>query len=462
MGARLRMRCGVGRHRRGIMLDLITSVWRTGVRPATLALLVGAVCAAPAQAQLTAGNAGSAIGDLIRNLTGETAKPAPVNRSAVTEFRIAIAKPVQFQVFALTNPNRVVVEMPNVPLTLPRKTAGDTGLVTSFRGGRASANSARVIINVKEPVVVERASIETSKRSGGKEIVLDILPVRVQAARKAKMRAALRKSGMGLGGSGIGAVQPPTPQQAPTLGDLKKKTFLPLIVIDPGHGGKDSGAKKNGVIEKDVVLKFSLVLRDKLLKTGRYRVMMTRDDDRFIELIDRRRFAERHKAALFIAVHADYARAGARGATIYSLRQRVAKRLKQSAKRSVQKGVLTSEEARTIKSTVANDVGMVRRMLADLATREVEATRDRTDLFTEAVIKTMSRQTKMRQKPDREAAFKVLKSAKVPSVLIELAFVTNRQDAKLLKSEKWRNRVSGSIVSAVDNYFSHTVTRLPL
>jgi N-acetylmuramoyl-L-alanine amidase len=68
----------------------------------------------------------------------------------------------------------------------------------------------------------------------------------------------------------------------------------------------------------------------------------------------------------------------------------------------------------------------------------------------------------MRQKPDREAAFKVLKSAKVPSVLIELAFVTNRQDAKLLKSEKWRNRVSGSIVSAVDNYFSHTVTRLPL
>jgi N-acetylmuramoyl-L-alanine amidase len=299
MGARLRMRCGVGRHRRGIMLDLITSVWRTGVRPATLVLLVGAVCAAPAQAQLTAGNAGSAIGDLIRNLTGETAKPAPVNRSAVTEFRIAIAKPVQFQVFALTNPNRVVVEMPNVPLTLPRKTAGDTGLVTSFRGGRASANSARVIINVKEPVVVERASIETSKRSGGKEIVLDILPVRVQAARKAKMRAALRKSGMGLGGSGIGAVQPPTPQQAPTLGDLKKKTFLPLIVIDPGHGGKDSGAKKNGVIEKDVVLKFSLVLRDKLLKTGRYRVMMTRDDDRFIELIDRRRFAESHKAALF-------------------------------------------------------------------------------------------------------------------------------------------------------------------
>lgn len=456
MGARLRTRCGMGRHRRGAMF------FRNSMSQIAVATFFGlfmALSAVPAAAQLTANNSGSGLGDLIRSLTGGPKDP----QSDITEFRIAVAKPVRFQVFALNNPNRVVVQLPNVGLWLPRQQPqAKGGLVTSFRGGRAGANSARVIINVKEPVFVERAALKKIAGSTRREIVLNILPVRKRVEREARMRKLQRKRGMNLGGAALGNVQPPTPQQAPTLGDLRKKTFLPLVVIDPGHGGKDSGARKNGVVEKDVVLRFSLVLRDKLLATGRYRVEMTRDTDRFIPLIARRRFAERRNAALFIAVHADYARSGARGATIFSLRDRVAKKLKKSAKRSVQKGVLTSKEARTIKNTVSKDVGMVRRILADLAMREVEATRDRTDLFADAVIKTMSRQTKMRRKPDREASFKVLKSAKVPSVLIELAFVSNRQDAKLLTSKTWRRRVAGSIVTAVDNYFSHTVTRLPL
>src|SRR6185295_17595278 len=118
----------------------------------------------------------------------------------------------------------------------------------------------------------------------------------------------------------------------------------PVIVIDPGHGGDDSGATRFGTIEKNVVLSFSLKLREKLDTTGRYKVLMTRDKDVFIPLEERREFAERHQAALFIAIHADYtARASARGATIYSLRPQVADVLRRSAEAEMRDSVLSGK-----------------------------------------------------------------------------------------------------------------------
>ena len=102
-------------------------------------------------------------------------------------------------------------------------------------------------------------------------------------------------------------------------------------MLDPGHGGHDSGADRHGTVEKEVVLAFGKALRDKLNATGRYKVLMTRDNDTFLPLEERREFAEEHKAALFIAIHADYVtRANVRGATIYSLREGVANDLARS------------------------------------------------------------------------------------------------------------------------------------
>ena len=89
--------------------------------------------------------------------------------------------------------------------------------------------------------------------------------------------------------------------------------YKPVIVLDPGHGGDDTGAQRNGTVEKNVVLAFSLMLRDKLNATGRYKVLMTRETDVFVELNKRREFAEHNQAALFVAVHADYAQSKARG-----------------------------------------------------------------------------------------------------------------------------------------------------
>jgi N-acetylmuramoyl-L-alanine amidase len=265
-----------------------------------------------------------------------------------------------------------------------------------------------------------------------------------------------------LGGAGL---QPPLPRPAVSPDILAQRAFKPIIVIDPGHGGHDSGAMKNGAVEKDITLAFSKILAKKLNATGRYKVMMTREEDVFIPLGDRVAFGEKHKANLFIAVHCDYADTGstASGATIYSLRDSVADSLRRSTRDDVGDEVLSKNEVEKLKKANGKeDVGLVKDILADLAEREVDATHDRTSVFARTIIQTMGASTAMRNKPDQQASFRVLKTAQFPSVLIELAYVTNKQDAANLQSDAWRDKVTDSIMSAIDNYFSNQVAQLPM
>jgi N-acetylmuramoyl-L-alanine amidase len=376
-----------------------------------------------------------------------------------TRFVIGLERDVDFQVFSLTNPNRVFIELPDVKLQLPPH-PGETpvGLVKSFRGGLSAPGKARVVIDVTGPVVVEKALLERDGKTP--RLMVEIVqadPIVDQQALNAKRAEMLA----GASGLGAGGLQPPMPRPAISPQARAQAMFKPVIVIDPGHGGDDTGATKGGTVEKNVVLAFSLKLRDKLIASGRYKVLMTRDKDVFVELHERRAFAERSEAALFVAVHADYAQSKARGATIYSLREGVANELQRSAKGEVSESVLSGAEKKLAKGSDA-DLGPVRQILADLARREVEMTRDRTNVFVRSVIEYMGGTTNLKDNPDRSAAFVVLKTAKVPSILIELGYVTNEEDAELLKSEAWREKVSGSIVTAIDNYFSHQLARLPM
>jgi N-acetylmuramoyl-L-alanine amidase len=380
-----------------------------------------------------------------------------------TQFIIGLERSVEFQVFALTNPNRVFVDLDDVRLQLPPQ-PGDAavGLVKSFRGGVSAPGKTRVVIEVTGPVIVDRAAIEKSKDDKTARLVLEIVPVAPgEAVAEAKPQA--KRGKMPAGASGLGAydVQPPIPRPAVSPQARAQGAFKPVIVLDPGHGGDDTGAQKNGTVEKNVVLAFSLKLRDKLNATGRYKVLMTRDKDVFVELQARREFAERNSASLFVAVHADYANSKARGATIYSLRESVSNALQRSAKDEVAGNVLPEPVLAAVRK-VEDNVNAVREILADLARREVDFTRDRTGVFVKSVIEHMGESTNLKDNPDRSAAFVVIKTAKVPSILIELGYVTNEADAELLKSEQWREKVSASIVTAIDNYFSHQLAKLPM
>jgi N-acetylmuramoyl-L-alanine amidase len=388
----------------------------------------------------------------VANPGAEPKTPSEILR---TRFVVGLERKVEYQVFAISHPNRVVIELPDITMQLPSIDEDKpVGLVRAVRAGRAAPGKSRVVIGVTQPVIVESSSVE--KDDNGRYRLAIIIRPAGSLLNAATGTAA-------LSGPGLMGIQPPLPRPAVNPAQRAAKAFRPVIVLDPGHGGYDSGAVKLGTVEKNVVLAFSLVLRDLLEKTGRYKVMMTRDDDTFIPLDDRTKYAERNRANLFIAIHADYSDNGsrARGATIYTLRDRVAKNLERSAKGNAAENVLSPEEIDTVKK-VSDDVSAVRGILTDLAERDLEMTHERTGMFAKTVIENMGESTPMRNEPDQQAAFRVLKTAQFPSVLIELAYVTNRQDASNLKSDEWREKVAQSIVSAIDNYFTHEIARLPM
>ncbi|MEO1542501.1 MAG: N-acetylmuramoyl-L-alanine amidase [Pseudomonadota bacterium] len=404
---------------------------------------------------------------------------APSNPAADpirTRFIIGLPQKSKYQVFALSKPNRVIVEMETEAFRLPRlPTNGPVGLVSSFKGGSAGNGRSRVIISVTAPVIVDTTNLVVSPAGDGHQLVLEFRPVQQAVAGRANFEKKYDKpkgllgddDGSTLGSSiatgitnAIGSLlaQPPLPKPAVSPAAIAAKSYRPIIVIDPGHGGKDSGAKKNGIVEKEVVLAFAKVLRDRLEATGRYKVLMTRDTDKFISLDGRRAYAERMGAELFIAVHADYAKSNASGATVYSLRQKVAKRLMRKAKHKASSNFSDGR----FKANSKSDKRAVKAILGDLFDREIKRTNIRTDVVSRSLVKFMGGATNLRKNPHKEAAFRVLKTAHFPSVLVELAYVTNKSDARQLKSAAWRGKVSDAMVEAVDRYFNTQVARLPL
>jgi N-acetylmuramoyl-L-alanine amidase len=401
------------------------------------------------------------ITTLLRSITGAS-EPAKAPKYQRTRFVIELDRAAPFDVFSLVNPNRVVLQLPTMAMRLPSipdKLPGS--LVTAVRSGQSGTKDTRIVIQVAAPVVVENAHVLPPADGRPAQLHLDIVPMELRKSFASAGKPLAAAPSSGLGGVGL---QPPVPRKADTLKQRDKRTQKFKIVVDPGHGGHDSGAKKHGIMEKNVVLAFGRMLREKLEATGRYEVMMTRSDDRFISLTGRREFAERHKADLFISVHADYARSNASGATIYSLREKVAERLKKTAKEQVgDEELLSKDDLKVLKSPLVRaDAGALRTILTDLAWRDVESTRHQTGTFSETVIKHMGQSTEMRSQPHRTAAFRVLKTATMPAVLIELAYVSNRNDARRLSSETWRDKVSDSIVTAVNNYFGDALNRLPM
>lgn len=364
-----------------------------------------------------------------------------------TQFVAGLSKAVKINIFTLADPYRVVVELPEVKFQLPQGLGKNGhGLVKTYRYGLYMAGKSRIVLETTGPVLVEKWNVIEAAANAPAHLVIDLVPT----DRNTFMAGQSRQL--------IAVAQPST---AAKLGGPKnqlnadKHAKKPVVVIDPGHGGHDSGANKNGVIEKDVVLAFGRALRDKLLATGRYEVLMTRENDRFVELDERREFARRHGAALFLAIHADYVPSGnhVRGATIYSLRSSVANSMSRALHKNSSGDLLAGVELEAIKNT-DTDTNTLKSILADLAEREAKPTKDKTNFFAKNVIEYMGQTTEMKPDPHREAAFRVLKSADVPSVLIELAYVSNRQDAENLKSVEWREKVSTSIANAVARYFN--------
>jgi N-acetylmuramoyl-L-alanine amidase len=223
----------------------------------------------------------------------------------------------------------------------------------------------------------------------------------------------------------------------------------PLIVLDPGHGGIDTGTRGlDGTNEKDIVLAFAQTLREKLEATGKFRIAMTRTDDTFVPLNERVHFARARNASLFISIHADSvprAEGQAEGASIYTLSEKAsdaeAARLAESENRAdVIAGVDLSAEP--------NDVANI---LVDLAQRETKTFS--LQFAKSAVGELKSASAPLHKRPLKSAGFVVLKSPDVPSVLVELGYMSTRDDLNHLKSPDWRARTAAAMAEAVNTFF---------
>jgi N-acetylmuramoyl-L-alanine amidase len=350
-----------------------------------------------------------------------------------TRMVVDFSQKIDMRVFTLANPYRVVIDLPQVVFNLPPKTGeSGRGLIKAFRFGLMMTGGSRIVIDLARPARVEKSYALDAGNDQPARLVLDLAAV----DRDAFMRAVALETGVHV------AATAPTKPQANT-------DSRPIIVLDPGHGGIDNGTKApSGELEKSIVLEFTQLLRDKIEKAGKYHVVMTRSDDTFVALADRVQFARAQQASLFISIHADALPRGegdAQGATIYTLSETAsdseAARLAETENRAdVIAGVdLTSEP---------DDVADI---LIDLAQRE---TKSFSVKFARGLAESMRGATRMHKNALKSAGFRVLKAPDIPSVLVELGYVSNREDMKSLISTEWRERTADAIGLAIEHYFA--------
>ena len=362
-----------------------------------------------------------------------------------TRFVLDLDKTIQFRAFTLADPYRVVVDIPQVTFQLPAGTGTGRGLVKAFRYGLVMPGGSRIVFDLTGPAKIVNSTMLEAANEQPPRLVLELEEVDRTAfvqSLASENRPELRPA---IADANAAVVAPDaTPAAKPSAAADSR----PLIVIDPGHGGIDNGTQSSGESEKNLVLGFGLALRDRIEQSGKYRVVMTRTDDTFIPLNDRVKVARNQSAALFVSIHADALprREGdAQGATIYTLSDKAsdaeAERLAEAENKSdAIGGVNLSDEP-----TEVADI------LIDLAQRETKTFSNR---FARTLMGEMKNTVRMHKHPLKSAGFRVLKAPDVPSVLVELGYVSNKGDLEHLVSENWRTRTVGSMAQAIDAFFA--------
>ena len=367
-----------------------------------------------------------------------------------TRFVLDLDKTITLRAFALADPYRVIIDIPQVSFRLgPGAGTAGRGLIKAFRYGMVMPGGSRIVFDLTGPARIAKSYVLEAANGQPPRLVLELEEVDrttfvqlLAAENRPELRPAIADANAAVPAEAVTALPKPAQPADPR----------PVIVIDPGHGGVDNGTQASGTMEKELVLGFGIALRDRIEKSGKYRVVMTRSDDTFVPLADRVKVARAQSAALFVSIHADALprREGdAQGATIYTLSDKAsdaeAERLAETEnKADAIGGVNLTEEPVEVAD-----------ILIDLAQRE---TRTFSNRFARLLMGEMKSTVRMHKHPLKSAGFKVLKAPDVPSVLIELGYVSNKGDLEHLVSENWRNRTVGSMAQAIDAFFAKRLT----
>ncbi|MBL8582993.1 MAG: N-acetylmuramoyl-L-alanine amidase [Rhizobiaceae bacterium] len=332
--------------------------------------------------------------------------------------------------FLLRAPHRLVIDLPQTRFLFDARKLKPKGLLLSMRYGQLGAGSSRIILGGKGPFTIESFDVLPND-GGGFRIAFDMV-----AASDKAFEAALAVQAQTTGSTR----STPKGDRLVHEGDATADRFT--IVIDPGHGGIDGGAEGlNGTVEKAITLAFAQQLQEALLATGRYDVYLTRSTDEFLRLDERVRIARQHGADLFLSIHADTINVkGISGATIYTVSEKASDA---EAEATALRENLSDELAGI---TVEAESQQVADILIDLIRRETHGFSMR---FARSLVGELSDTVGLINNPHRSAGFKVLKAPDVPSVLLELGYLSNVQDEAHLRDPDWRKRAADSIVKAV-------------
>lgn len=370
------------------------------------------------------------------------------------DIRLQLSQSVTYKTFFLKNPDRLVLDLPAaewaLPQALPAQYSGR--MLRGLRVGRFNPTTTRVVFELAVPAHLQNASIKPA--SAGASLQLSLRGESTENALSAKPAAAkmpVSDDWVALAEkaqvskplpAGIGFSAIPVPVFKPSA-----RTVKPIVVIDAGHGGQDPGAiGASGTHEKDITLAYARALNQALLRTGRYHVVLTRDDDRFIMLRGRLEIGRKAKGDVFISLHADSAEnKDTQGFSIYTLSNTAS---------DAEAAALATRENKVdlvYGLNLSNEQKDVTEILIDLAQRE---TMNKSSKLADILVANLSKGIFPLPNTHRYAGFAVLKAPDVPSVLIEIGFLSNKKDEAQIKTDAYRAKVVSSLVDGLDAYFA--------
>jgi N-acetylmuramoyl-L-alanine amidase len=350
--------------------------------------------------------------------------------------------PTEFAIVSLDNPNRIAIDVKAFDLKIlaPADVAGK-GIVKSFTVAMAEKGRARTLLELEEPAQVQQAYFLEKVADQPARLVVDLIPDTAQHFAE-KVASDLAMSIANQGASPVAVSTDPGTHVPIT-------ETRPLVVIDPGHGGIDNGASApNNVHEKDITLAFALQLQKVLIDSGRFDVALTREDDTYLTLNQRVDLARQNKADLFVSLHADsFQDMNIRGASIYTRDE--------NATDVLDKVLADGENRYDIVAgfAVPQATPAVMDILVDLMRREM---RKSSYVAAQAIMHQMEPSVTVRKFPVRQADFFVLQAPDVPSVLVELGFMSNASDIANLQKSEWRDRTVDALARGIAEYFAQT------
>ena len=427
-------------------------------------------------------------------LPGSTGGNARAASTVVTDIRIGTAAKVtrivfefterlSIRAFTLANPYRIVIDLPEVGWRLPAKPLpAASGVYDRLRYGLYKPGNSRVVLDLSGPAQVANAALIAPNGAYGHRLVLELKPttrtaflenlktgeVAIASSSNGKTkqiatkrsaptpRATTRNASRQALRTAVPTVPRTAPvakakparfQIAPRKPALRPSSERYTVMIDPGHGGVDPGTIGiSGIYEKHVTLAMARAIRTALEKTGRFKVKLTRDRDIFIRLRERIRVAREAGADLFISIHADTIKnPKISGPAVYTLSERASD--KEAA------GLAEKENKADLIAGIdlTHENADVTGILIDLAQRE---SMNQSARFAGMLVSELKKRTKVLRNTHRFAGFAVLKAPDVPSVLLELGFLSNPKDERALRDRRYRAKLAGGVSKAVDAYFA--------